>query len=120
MKPLTPLDRRAVKYFSFPGHYHVQIKSNSIACQFETATDIRPDSWISPKLEMNNLRVRAFVDDQWAVGEHDRFPPPKGPSGFGWTLGAKRISEFVPRPPVVEQSLSISLPVPLPRRKISK
>lgn len=65
MKPPAPLDRQAVKYFAYPEHLHAPIGGGRLAGSFEAGADIRPDSWIGLKLEINVPASRPLLKVSW-------------------------------------------------------
>ena len=82
-------DRHAVKYFAYPEQPHEPTKSGGIAGPFEAGADIRPDNWISLKLEIDGPSVRAFVDGKQVLDVQGKVPSTKGTVGLWVDFGTE-------------------------------
>ena len=89
MKPRASLDRQAVKYFAYPEHLHAPTGGGSLAGSSEAGADIRPDSWIGLKLEINGPSVKTFVEGKLVLEVQGNVPPTKGAIGLWVDIGTE-------------------------------
>lgn len=85
MKPTPPLDRQAVQYFAC-----LEASRNSPADPtYEAGADIRPDTWINLKLEINQRSVKTYVDGTLVLKVQCKVPPANGAVGLWVDIGTE-------------------------------
>ena len=71
--PLSPRDKRAIQYFAYPDWKFDRLRKEYPDGRYEAGADIADDEWIRLKLDIDDTRVRASVND------NEEFAPTEQP-----------------------------------------
>ena len=84
--PPSPRDKRAIQYFAYPDWKFDRLRKEYPDGRYESGADIADDEWIRLKLDIDDTRVRASVNDNEEFAPTDLKAVPEA-GGIGLWVG---------------------------------
>jgi len=89
LNPPPPRDQRAVQYFAYPDWDFERLRQTHLEGSYEAGADIRPDTWVNLRLEIDDRRLVAFVDGQRVLAVDGKLDPVAGAIGLWVDIGTE-------------------------------